>query len=175
MLEFVPQSAQVISTRLNVTCRTWCDWMRCNGSLSPCGHVLCLKCLQTWFRTEPSSDDLDVDNSDDSDSSHHSENSDNSDSSIHSEEDDSTMTRHRQKLCSVCRTRVVGKPIPAYVIKTMTSVLKNASLGGTGRTERRAWACIMLCGIADYGVLAVVQLIPSIYCDLWPMSDPLLS
>lgn len=68
-------------------------------SLSPCGHVLCLGCLQNWFRSAPAGDD---DMSD----------------------DDPDAILYRKKTCPVCRTTVLSRPIPVFLIKSIAVALE---------------------------------------------------
>ncbi|KAF6753071.1 hypothetical protein DFP72DRAFT_814446, partial [Ephemerocybe angulata] len=65
-------------------------------TLAPCGHVLCLSCLQEWFKTSPGVDDEDED-----------------------EEDTGVM--HREKTCPCCRTVVKHRPCPAFMVKDVVS------------------------------------------------------
>lgn len=76
--------------------------------LSPCGHVLCVTCLQEWFRKAPQSDN-DMDDPDDPD-----------------------YLLCRRKICPCCRTDVRHRPIPIFVIKSMTTAL--AKIKGTSRS-----------------------------------------
>lgn len=66
------------------------------SSLSPCGHVLCLGCLQGWFRTPPTGDE-------------------------DMEEDDPDVILYRKKSCPVCRAEVFHRPIPLFVIKSIAN------------------------------------------------------
>ncbi|KAI5118670.1 hypothetical protein M0805_003609 [Coniferiporia weirii] len=64
-------------------------------ALSPCGHVLCQKCLQEWFRSaprQPGEDDI-----------------------------DNIPTIYRIKTCPCCRTRINTRPVPLFVIKNLVS------------------------------------------------------
>lgn len=75
--------------------------------LSPCGHVLCLNCLQEWFRAAPPADDemYDDDTPDD--------------------------LLYRKKSCPVCRTVVIYRPIPLFLVKSMAHALhKSKQLPG---------------------------------------------
>ncbi|KZT70807.1 hypothetical protein DAEQUDRAFT_167136 [Daedalea quercina L-15889] len=71
-------------------------------SLSPCGHVLCQGCLQNWFRSAPPGDDEMFD------------------------EDEPDALIYRRKTCPCCRTVVTSRPIPLFVVKSLTSVLEKA-------------------------------------------------
>lgn len=76
------------------------------GRLSPCGHVLCVGCLQEWFRKAPpsaSDDDMDVDMQDDAD-----------------------YIMHRAKSCPCCRAVILKRPVPVFVVKAIASSLIKA-------------------------------------------------
>lgn len=101
------------------------------SSLSPCGHVLCMGCLQEWFRTAaPDEDDMDDD-------------------------DMSEALVHRKKNCPVCRTVVRTRPIPLFVLKSIAGALdKHKSGPGVARRdspplEADPWAGIFLDPSAD--------------------------
>lgn len=67
--------------------------------LSPCGHVLCVECLQEWFRKAPGADD-DMDDFDNPD-----------------------YLLNRTKTCPCCRTYIRHRPIPVFVIKSIATAL----------------------------------------------------
>lgn len=70
-------------------------------SLSPCGHVLCLGCLQNWFRTAPGDDD-----------------------DMYDDGPDSVL--YRRKTCPVCRTVVSHRPIPLFLVKSIAAAIDKA-------------------------------------------------
>ena len=70
-------------------------------SLSPCGHVLCLTCLQEWFRAAPTQDNEMYD-------------------------DEPDILIYRKKTCPVCRTTVLSKPIPLFLVKSIAAALNKA-------------------------------------------------
>lgn len=79
--------------------------------LSPCGHVLCLLCLQEWFKTSlgPIDDDDEVDA-------------------------DDALTR--DKTCPSCRTVVKHRPCPAFMVKEVVSTFaKGASSSQTPQVD----------------------------------------
>lgn len=80
-------------------------------ALSPCGHVLCLPCLQEWFRkAPPSTDDMEIDE----------------------DIDDPEYIIHRQKSCPCCRAVIYDRPVPIFLVKSVTSTLMKAK--GPGHT-----------------------------------------
>jgi hypothetical protein len=90
--------------------------------LSPCGHVLCVACLQEWFRKAPSDPnemDMDVDM------------------------DDPEYIMYRRKSCPCCRTQIRKRPIPIFVVKSVVSALiraKNANGTANGGGSPN-WRC----------------------------------
>jgi hypothetical protein len=70
------------------------------SSLSPCGHVFCLLCLQEWFRKAPAAN--------------------------YDDEEDLENPRYilrRPKSCPCCRTRITNRPIPLFVLRSATNAL----------------------------------------------------
>lgn len=67
--------------------------------LSPCGHVLCLKCLQQWFREAPTGEDETYDNG------------------------TSIDLVYRRKSCPVCRASVLSPPIPLFLVKSLARAI----------------------------------------------------
>lgn len=72
--------------------------------LAPCGHILCLQCLQEWFRTAPSSaiDEMYID------------------------EDELTDPQYimmRSKSCPCCRSVVKRRPVPVFMVKAVAAAL----------------------------------------------------
>lgn len=68
-------------------------------SLSPCGHILCVICLQEWFRKAPAVDDEMYDDS------------------------DPDYLLRRRKTCPCCRTNVRHRPIPVFMIKAIVAAI----------------------------------------------------
>ncbi|TCD71772.1 hypothetical protein EIP91_003115 [Steccherinum ochraceum] len=120
---------ELITTIENhMNCHICMDILARPYGLSPCGHVLCMGCLQEWFRTAaPSEDDMDDDDMPDS-------------------------LVYRKKTCPVCRTVVHSRPIPLFVVKSIASSLEKHKAGSSGAVARRAspppeadpWAGIFL-------------------------------
>lgn len=81
-------------------------------SLSPCGHVLCLGCLQEWFRKAPPVDDDMFD------------------------EDDPDYLLHRRKTCPCCRASVFSRPAPVFVIKAVATTLSKHKPPAQGTPPR---------------------------------------
>lgn len=75
-------------------------------SLSPCGHILCLHCLQDWFRAAPidPSDQMEID----------------------SETDEPLPLTQRRKTCPCCRARVKERPVRSFVVRGLVEVIKKA-------------------------------------------------
>ena len=77
-----------------------------NHSLNPCGHVLCLSCLQEWFRKAPAAlDDMDVDPD---------------------ELTDPQYVLMRSKTCPSCRAVVKHRPVPIFTVKSVVAAIKKA-------------------------------------------------
>jgi hypothetical protein len=75
-------------------------------SLNPCGHVLCLSCLQEWFRSAPPAlDEMNVDPD---------------------ELTDPQYVLTRSKTCPSCRAVVKHRPVPIFMIKSVVTVLKKS-------------------------------------------------
>lgn len=94
-----------------------------SNRLSPCGHILCLNCLQEWFRkAPPSAEDNDIDPDD--------------------LEHPSYYILTRPKSCPCCRAVVKRRPVPVFLVKSVLTVLTNSrhpemnSPGGTSRRDR---------------------------------------
>ncbi|KAG7444456.1 uncharacterized protein BT62DRAFT_244773 [Guyanagaster necrorhizus] len=80
-------------------------------ALSPCGHILCLSCLQEWFRkAPPSAEDMEIDE----------------------DINDPEFIIHRQKSCPCCRAVIFDRPVPVFLVKSVTSMLIKAK--GPGHT-----------------------------------------
>ncbi|EKM49055.1 uncharacterized protein PHACADRAFT_154728 [Phanerochaete carnosa HHB-10118-sp] len=98
---------EAISTiEANMNCQICMDMLLKPYGLSPCGHVLCLSCLQNWFRTAPIADD-----------------------DMH--DDDPHVLLFRKKTCPVCRTAVLGRPIPVFLIKSIAAALEKVRDNGS--------------------------------------------
>ncbi|KAJ3504251.1 hypothetical protein NMY22_g17985 [Coprinellus aureogranulatus] len=74
-------------------------------TLSPCGHVLCLSCLQEWFKTSLGQ----VDDED--------------------EGGETGSVLNRDKTCPCCRTVVKHRPCPAFMVKEVVSTFAKATSG----------------------------------------------
>lgn len=85
-----------------------------NGSsLSPCGHILCVTCLQEWFRKAPAVDDEMYDDS------------------------DPDYLLRRRKTCPCCRTSVRHRPIPVFMIKAIVAAIAKVKGPQTGVSPNR--------------------------------------
>ncbi|EAU90223.2 hypothetical protein CC1G_05761 [Coprinopsis cinerea okayama7 len=102
------KSERVVSTvEASVQCQICMELPLRPFALSPCGHVLCLGCLQEWFKTSPGA----VDDDDD----------DHTDSIL-----------HREKTCPCCRTPVRHRPSPIFMVKAVVSALLKERDSGEG-------------------------------------------
>jgi len=79
-----------------------------NSSLSPCGHILCVTCLQEWFRKAPAVDNEMYDDS------------------------DPDYLLRRRKTCPCCRTNVRHRPIPVFMIKAVVAAIAKMKGPQTG-------------------------------------------
>lgn len=77
-------------------------------SLSPCGHVLCQGCLQSWFKSAPPAEDEMWDDA------------------------DYTLI-YRTKTCPCCRTVVRSRPTQLFIIKSIASAFNKAKPSGLQR------------------------------------------
>lgn len=81
-----------------------CYQAKINHSLNPCGHVLCLSCLQEWFRKAPPAlDDMDADPD---------------------ELTDPQYVLMRSKTCPSCRAVVKHRPVPIFMVKSVVAAIK---------------------------------------------------
>lgn len=95
----------VTTVENNVQCQICMELLLKPYALSPCGHILCVTCLQEWFRKAPMGDD-DMD-----------------------DVDDPAYILHRRKTCPCCRTKVLHRPIPIFAVKSIATAL--AKVKGT--------------------------------------------
>lgn len=70
-------------------------------ALAPCGHILCLECLQQWFRSAPAASDDDMD-----------------------AEAQEESILHREKSCPCCRATVLRRPVPVFMVKSVVTALR---------------------------------------------------
>lgn len=84
-----------------------------NDSLSPCGHILCVTCLQQWFRKAPAVDDEMYDDS------------------------DPDYLLRRRKTCPCCRTNIRHRPIPVFMIKAIVAAVAKVKGPQTGASPGR--------------------------------------
>ncbi|EJF64053.1 hypothetical protein DICSQDRAFT_133756, partial [Dichomitus squalens LYAD-421 SS1] len=99
----------IAAVETNLTCQICMEILLKPHGLSPCGHVLCMVCLQEWFKTAPpGEDDMDDDYPD--------------------------AILYRKKTCPCCRTEVRTRPIPLYLVKSLASALhKSKAPAGAAR------------------------------------------
>ncbi|EEB90194.1 hypothetical protein MPER_11633, partial [Moniliophthora perniciosa FA553] len=91
------------SIESNLNCQICMDIMNKPFALSPCGHVLCMSCLQDWFRKAPPTlDDMDIDPED---------------------ADDPEYLKYRQKSCPCCRAIILKRPAPVFVLKSVVNAV----------------------------------------------------
>ena len=87
-------------------------------SLAPCGHILCLACLQEWFRKAPPTlDDIDIDPE---------------------ELTDPRYILMRSKSCPTCRTMVKHRPVPVFMVRAIAGALRKAKLSTAVVPQSRA-------------------------------------
>ncbi|KAJ9106861.1 hypothetical protein QFC19_002990 [Naganishia cerealis] len=86
----------------NFTCNICFELFRDPHALAPCGHTACASCLLGWFSSVNSL-------------LHQPERYDPANSP--------NYTRNRTKCCFTCRTPVVHKPIPSYILKDTVHAL----------------------------------------------------
>ncbi|PCH44455.1 hypothetical protein WOLCODRAFT_133254 [Wolfiporia cocos MD-104 SS10] len=84
----------------NMTCQICMELLSRPNGLSPCGHVLCEGCLQSWFRAAPSDDDI--------------------------LDDVPDRLLYLDKTCPCCRAIIHTRPIPLFVVKSLASALGKA-------------------------------------------------
>ncbi|KAJ6568246.1 hypothetical protein DFH09DRAFT_1155044 [Mycena vulgaris] len=96
-------------------------------ALAPCGHILCLECLQQWFRAAPSND---------------------SDDEMLDREAQEDYILHREKSCPCCRATVLRRPVPVFVVKSVVTALRAAVPTTTavaqGEEEADPWKGLFL-------------------------------
>lgn len=99
----------------SVQCQICMELLLKPYALSPCGHVLCVSCLQEWFKKAPPGDDEMYD------------------------DDDPDYLLLRKKTCPCCRGNIRNRPIPVFIVKSIASTLlkvrgtsPNTSLSTTG-------------------------------------------
>ncbi|KAH9840036.1 uncharacterized protein C8Q71DRAFT_474535 [Rhodofomes roseus] len=97
------KSEELVSNfETNLSCQICMELIAKPHGLSPCGHVLCQTCLQEWFRSAPAGEDEMID------------------------EDEPDALLYRKKTCPCCRTVVTSRPIPLFLVKSLTSALEKA-------------------------------------------------
>ncbi|KAF7345404.1 Ring finger domain protein [Mycena venus] len=94
---------QTIETSLQ--CQICIELLSKPNVLAPCGHVFCLECLQQWFRSAPGND---------------------SDDGM-DPEDREEYILSREKSCPCCRTRVVRRPVPVFLVKSVVTALRSTT------------------------------------------------
>ncbi|KAJ7173517.1 hypothetical protein C8R46DRAFT_1083072 [Mycena filopes] len=93
--------------------------------LAPCGHVFCLECLQQWFRSAPGTDSDDDMNPD-----------------AHEQ-----YLLHREKACPCCRTRVLRRPVPVFLVKSVVTALRSSpatAIGAPTEEDADPWKGLFL-------------------------------
>ncbi|KAG7086545.1 hypothetical protein E1B28_002495 [Marasmius oreades] len=94
----------VSALEVTFQCQICMDYLTKPFALSPCGHVLCVSCLQDWFRKAPLSvDDMDIDPED---------------------AEDPEYLLSRQKTCPCCRAIITRRPAPVFLIKSAVEAIK---------------------------------------------------
>ncbi|KJA25723.1 hypothetical protein HYPSUDRAFT_37166 [Hypholoma sublateritium FD-334 SS-4] len=107
------EAQETLSTiEASIQCQICIDMPDKPYALAPCGHVLCLPCLQEWFRQAPSGFDDDDDYEEDP--------------------DDILM---RPKTCPACRATVRHRPVPVFMVKAVSAALKRANPDPSGSAQ----------------------------------------
>ncbi|KAG5638571.1 hypothetical protein H0H81_011917 [Sphagnurus paluster] len=93
----------IASIETSIQCQICMDTLHKPHALSLCGHILCLLCLQEWFRKAPPSADDSYMNQ--------------------SAQDDPNYILMRPKSCPCCRAVVPRRPVPVFVVKAVAAAL----------------------------------------------------
>ncbi|KAL1742131.1 hypothetical protein HDZ31DRAFT_84363 [Schizophyllum fasciatum] len=118
-------------------CQICMDLMVKPFALSPCGHVLCLDCLQNWFRSAPTQEETDLD------------------------PEDPEFILRRDKTCPCCRAVVTRKPVPIFIVKNVAQALVRAKdhttpppdAAGSASPDEDPWRGIFLSDTESDGYL----------------------
>ncbi|KAJ7623736.1 hypothetical protein FB45DRAFT_752056 [Roridomyces roridus] len=105
------KNEELIQTiQVSLQCQICIELVSKPYAVVPCGHILCLECLQQWFRSAPSngSDDESMD-----------------------PETQEELLLTRDKSCPCCRARVTRRPIPIFLVKSLASALRTAGVVST--------------------------------------------
>ncbi|KAF5316466.1 hypothetical protein D9619_006594 [Psilocybe cf. subviscida] len=111
------KAEEVLSTiEMSIQCQICMDLPEKPFALSPCGHVLCLLCLQEWFKKAPPSlDDMDI---------------------TPEELSDPNYILMRSKSCPTCRATIKRRPAPVFMVKAVAAVLmKHNNVAPIANTE----------------------------------------
>ncbi|KAG6841452.1 hypothetical protein C0991_010877 [Blastosporella zonata] len=101
------KQAKLITTiESSLQCQICMDIIHRPYALSPCGHILCLLCLQEWFRKAPSGAHDDHMNPNEF-------------------EDDRNFILNRSKSCPCCRAVITRRPIPIFLVKAIATAFSN--------------------------------------------------
>ncbi|KAF8552871.1 hypothetical protein OG21DRAFT_1510954 [Imleria badia] len=108
------KSDEVITTvESNSQCQICMELLYRPYALSPCGHILCVTCLQEWFRKAPAVDD-----------------------DMYDDTDPDYLLR-RRKTCPCCRAHVRHRPIPVFMIKAIVAAIAKVKAPQTGASLGR--------------------------------------
>ncbi|KAH9971752.1 hypothetical protein BGW80DRAFT_1561478 [Lactifluus volemus] len=100
VLETKTRQADEFASNIEGTlqCQICIDTLSKPFALSPCGHVLCQRCLQDWFRNAPiPQDEMNV--------------------------DEPLPLIFRKKTCPFCRTAIRSRPLPLFILKNLLAIL----------------------------------------------------
>ncbi|TFK17556.1 hypothetical protein FA15DRAFT_675991 [Coprinopsis marcescibilis] len=112
-LKYIKSENLISTIESSVQCQICMELPLRPFSLAPCGHVLCLTCLQEWFRTSTTHDEDD--------------------------EDPPETNVLRPKTCPCCRSLVRHRPSPVFMVKAVSSALikeKEIAAGPSASGER---------------------------------------
>ncbi|KAJ7780225.1 hypothetical protein DFH07DRAFT_794244 [Mycena maculata] len=104
------------SIEVSLQCQICIELVSQPYAVVPCGHILCLSCLQQWFRSAPAND---------------------SDDGMDAEAREEFILT-RAKSCPCCRAKVSRRPIPIFLVKSVATALRAAAASPAVAAEEDA-------------------------------------